>query len=346
MDNRRNNSPVHVQVYPLVTLFLWAIGLLLFFRFFAVSKLVLLGLLAVACVVAAIRPILGHIPGPRWLSAIGTVVLVFVILAGIVTLIFWLLAGQVQQEISEWPALVKNINELLAGWSQRLGLGYTLKLEMIWARIQQWIMGGDIVEWVGVITNIVSALMVVMVFLFFGSIYVLSEPSERFVDPFLRLFAPEHRPQMQAVFQELDVKLRWWLIGTLMSMTVISVISALGFWLIGLKLAIPIALLAGLAEIIPTVGPLVAFLLAFLFGLTQGSAVALGVVIVYVVNQIAESYILLPLVMKQAVKIPPVVTLFTIVLWGNIFGLPGLLLAIPIDLVVWTLIKHLGLYRR
>ena len=62
--------------------------------------------------------------------------------------------------------------------------------------------------------------------------------------------------------------------------------------------------------------------------------------VVDVVVQGLESNVLIPIVMKRAVDIPPAVSLFTLILWGKILGVSGLLLAIPIDLVIWNLLKH------
>ena len=337
---KHQDTLFRVWVYPLVTLFLWGLALILVFRFFMAAKLILLGFLAVGAVTSAVHPIAARIPGPRWFCAIVAVLIPFLVMGGIFLLIVWFLAGQVQTELSQWPELVKSVNGLLVKWSHQLGLNYSITVEMIWERVQRFLMGSDVVEWVSVFTDFLSGFLLVLVFIFFGSIYILSEPSDRLIDSALRLLAREHRPGIRNALSELSVKLRWWLIGTLISMSVIGIISGLGFGLIGLQLAIPLALLAGIAELVPTVGPLVAFFLAFLFALTQGTGVALGVLIVYSINQIAESYILLPYVMKQTVKIPPVITLFSIVLWGSVFGLPGLLLAIPIDLVIWTLLKQ------
>ena len=62
--------------------------------------------------------------------------------------------------------------------------------------------------------------------------------------------------------------------------------------------------------------------------------------------QLIESWVLLPLMMKRAVRIPPLVTLFMIVLWARLFGVPGLILAIPIDLTRWTFLDRFVLHQR
>ncbi|NLX03627.1 MAG: AI-2E family transporter [Phycisphaerae bacterium] len=124
-------------------------------------------------------------------------------------------------------------------------------------------------------------------------------------------------------------------------MAIVAAVSWIGFLLIGLPLALSLALLAGFSEIVPTIGPAVAFLIAFLFALSQGTYYAVGVAVIYAVNQLIESYVLPPIVMKKAVKVPPIVTLFTVVLWSKVFGILGLLLALPIDLTIWSFFKHL-----
>ncbi len=135
-------------------------------------------------------------------------------------------------------------------------------------------------------------------------------------------------------------QLRWWALGTAFSMVVIGPAFGLGLWIVGLEFALPLALFAALAQSVPTFGPMVTLLLALLVAATQSLTQVVGVIAVYVIIQSLESYVLTPLVMRQAVKIPPIVTLFTIILWGNIFGLAGLILAIPIDLTIWAFLKH------
>src|SRR5690606_10025174 len=126
-----------------------------------------------------------------------------------------------------------------------------------------------------------------------------------------------------------------WLGGTLAAMTVVGIGTWIGYGVVGLRSAGPVAILAGLAEIVPNFGPLFAFLVALLFAAAQGKGVVIGVIIVYVILQGLESYVLQPLVMRRAVHMPPVVTLFTIVFWSMVFGAAGLVLAIPINLVIW-----------
>src|SRR5690606_39857887 len=99
--------------------------------------------------------------------------------------------------------------------------------------------------------------------------------------------------------------------------------------------------LAGLCEIVPTVGPACAMVVAVLFAATQSAGTVLGVLCVYAAIQAIEAYVILPMIMRGAVKVHPAVTLFSVVLWGKIFGVPGLMLAIPINLTIACLVEYL-----
>lgn len=335
---RHDERPIRLRY--LLTIFAWAVALLLFLRFFNAAKTILLGFLAAACVAAALRPLVRRMPGPR--SLVGTLVglVPMVVAGGLIFLLAWLLTEPIARQFRQWPQIQQNINTLLQRWSQRLGLDDPVTVQGLLQQLVEFLTGASGPQVVSITASLLSGLLIALAFVFIGCIYLLAEPPGRLLNPVLNILPPHRRPQLQNAIDDLMPKLRWWLIGTLISMSVIGLVSWIGYTLIGLNMALPLAILAGLAEIVPTVGPLVAFLVALMLGLTQGPATAAGVAGLWVVVQTLESYVLLPLVMREAVSIPPVVTLFTVVLWGAVFGAPGLLLAIPIDLVIWTFADH------
>lgn len=318
----------------LTRLFAWAVVLVLFLWFFNAVQWILLGVLAAACLAAAVRPLMQYVRGPQWLRGL-LVGLVPILLSAVgVVAMTWLLATPVRRELRQWPQIRQQINELLAGWSGRLGLTDPLTVERVVQQLREFLADQPVIS---TTTNLVTALLLALAFVFFGAIFILIERERRFLQPLLRLMPPRRGEQLIGAIQDLEPRLRWWVLGTLISMTVVAILSWMGFAIVGLKLAIPLAILAGFAEIVPTVGPAFAFSVAVLFAVTQSTPMALGVAAIYLIIQSIESYVLVPLVMRQAVKIPPVVTLFTVVLWGKIFGIAGLLLAIPIDLLIWTI---------
>jgi predicted PurR-regulated permease PerM len=156
-----------------------------------------------------------------------------------------------------------------------------------------------------------------------------------------RLLPARRRPQLKRALESLEPQLRWWTLGSLFNMVVTGITSWAGYALVlGTQQAAPLAVLAALGELIPNIGPMLAFVVALIFAAPQGGGAMLGVTAVYVVLQTVESYILVPMVTRKTVEIPPVVTLFSVVFWGKVFGPVGLLMAIPLNLVVWSFVTN------
>lgn len=331
--------PPTVRVRRLVTLFVWAVVILLALHFFKSVRLLLLGLLAAACLAATVRPLMRYVPARRGISAVVVGLGPIVIAAGAMVLLSFLLAGPIRQQLQQIPQIRQRINDVLARWSNRIGLDQPVTAEAALSQLRELIgdAGSSVVS---TTASIVSAFLIALVFIFIGSIYLLVEREGRLLGPVLPLLPPHRRPQLLGALNDLEPRLRWWLLGTLFSMTVTGVAAGIGYAIIGVEFALALAVLAGLSEIVPTLGPAVAFLVALLVAATQGTSAVIGVIVVYAIVQFLESYVLLPMVMREAVSIPPIVTLFSIIFWAQLFGPPGLLLALPIDLAIWSFVDH------
>lgn len=335
-----------VQVRHLITAFVWAVTIWLILYFFEAAKIVLLGFLAASCLAAALQPLVRRLSGPHGLKAVFIGILPILLAVGLVVIVSWQLSRPIVQQAGQWPQLEQNINGLLAKWSGQLGMAQPLRVNDLLAQLGDFVTGAGGRKLFSTTTGILSGLVIALAFVFIGCIFLLVDRPSRIIAPVLKMLPPARRPQVEGALRDLAPRLRWWLIGTLIGALGIGVTSGIGFYFVGLKLAVPLAILAGISEIVPTAGPIFAFAVALLFAATQGLGKVIGVATVYIAIHILESYILIPLVMKKAVRIPPVVTLFTIILWGVIFGFPGLLLAIPINLVIWSFADHLLLRPR
>lgn len=336
----RRRMPKPVWVYPLSTVFIWGVALVLFFEFFQPLKIVLLGLLASASVAAALRPVADRIPGPRSLRALLTGLMFILVVAGLIFLASWLLVEPIQAQIAQWDQIEASLNGGLAFWGHALGIRHPPSVDDILEQVGNFISGQGLGNIVSQTAGATTTLAVVIAFVFIGSMYLLASPPGQFSRSIVKLLPAWRRPAMEGVFRDLQPQLRWWLVGTVIGMVSIGIASYVGYTAVGLKWALPLAIFAALTEAIPTVGPALTLVLALLLASTQGVAQIIGVSIVYVVVQGLESYVLIPVVMKKAVNIPPAVSLFTLILWGKILGISGLLLAIPLDLVIWSLLQH------
>lgn len=332
-----------VRVRHLATVAGWATALFLVFRFFPAFELVFLSLLASAILASALLPLARWVPARRWPSAVVVGLLLILLVAALFGGFGWVVWDVAQDQASRVPELERTIDGLLASWSERLGLDEPLSLgalrERLVATLTNSRPGGQGV--VSAAASAVATLLVSLILVLFGTMFLLGERERLLVGPALALLPPRRRSQVHAALSELPEKLRWWLIGTLVSIAVTGITSGIGFALIGLPYAVPLAFLAGISELAPTFGPTFAFLVAGLLAATEGSAMVAKLLAVWAVVQTLESYVIVPLVMKRAVKMPPLVTLFSVVFWGKVFGVAGLLLAIPLNLVLWSFARHL-----
>lgn len=143
--------------------------------------------------------------------------------------------------------------------------------------------------------------------------------------------------QIRKIFNLLEKKLGYWVHAEIILMTTIGVLSYIGFSLLGLKYAVPLAIIAGLLEVVPNVGPIIATALAALVGLTISPITALLAVGWGVLIQQLENHIIVPKVMKETVGISPLITIFLLITGAKLGGIVGAILAIPIYITIETI---------
>jgi predicted PurR-regulated permease PerM len=175
--------------------------------------------------------------------------------------------------------------------------------------------------------------------IFFG-LFLAAQP-ELYVRGGLHLVPKAQRPRAREIVQEIGVVLRRWLVAQAFLALVVGSIMGIGLWLIGAPFALPLALLAGLMEFVPYIGPFVSAVPGILIAFGEGPQVALWVGLLYLAVQILESYVLAPLVQQRAVELAPALVLFSQVLMGVIAGPLGVAVATPLAAVVLVAVKML-----
>lgn len=150
-----------------------------------------------------------------------------------------------------------------------------------------------------------------------------------------------YRRRADEVLTQCEAALSGWSIGILFNMTVITVFSGVGLWLIGVPLPLVNAVIAGLLTFIPNLGPVISVIPPVLMGLAIAPWMAVAVVILYLIIQQLEGLVLTPLVMEQQVSLLPAVTLIAQVVAALFFGILGLFLALPLIVVIQIWAKEL-----
>lgn len=179
-----------------------------------------------------------------------------------------------------------------------------------------------------VLNSIVGALTGAVIVLAAG-IYIAVSP-DRYRKGLIRLVPPRYRERVDNAFSRTADALRRWMLGTLINMILVGLMTAVGLWLLDVPAALALALIAGALEFVPLIGPLVASVPAIAVALTVSPTTALWVALLYVIVQQIEGNVTTPLVMKGAAELPPALTLLFQSFMAIVFGLLGLILAVPI----------------
>ena len=186
-------------------------------------------------------------------------------------------------------------------------------------------------------TVAIFAALLLVVFL---AIYVGAEPV-MYRRGLMHLFPHKARKRADEVLHAMAVALRKWLVTQLIAMAAIGVVTTVALLILKVKAAVALGILAGLFEFIPTVGPLISAIPAIAMAFLDSPEKALIVAIVYMGIQFLENHILIPLLMKGGVDLPPALTVVAQALMALVFGFIGLMVAVPMLAAVMVPIKML-----
>jgi predicted PurR-regulated permease PerM len=181
------------------------------------------------------------------------------------------------------------------------------------------------------------ALLVIVVFV---GLYIAADPAPYYWG-LIRLLPPRRRRRATEVAQVVEQALRRWLLSRFLAMGIVGSVTALGLWLLNIQLALTLGLLSGLLTFIPYIGAIVSLLPALLLALTQSTAAAAYVLLLYIGVHVLEGYLVTPLIEQKAVQLPPALSIASQVLLWTLAGPWGLALASPIAATLLIVVNML-----
>lgn len=181
---------------------------------------------------------------------------------------------------------------------------------------------------------VVAAVLLVL----FVTIYVAVNPG-MYQRGALRLLPPRNRERAAVVLGAIGATLRKWLVTQLIAMVVIGVVTTAVLLALGVRAAIPLGILAGLLEFVPTLGPILSAVPAIAMGFVDSPEKALFVTLAYVGIQFLENHLLIPILMKEGIDLAPALTIVVQAVMAILFGFLGLLVAVPLLAVIVVCIR-------
>lgn len=179
----------------------------------------------------------------------------------------------------------------------------------------------------------------IYIILFLGIFFTVS-PSI-YKNGIMILIPPDKKELWKCILDRVNVSLKGWLKGLMLSILLITVMLIIGLTIMKIPAALVLALLAGLLKIIPNFGSLIAMIPGVLLGLTLSTQTAIIVALIYMVSQTIVSNIVTPIIQNKIINLPPALTIISQVIMGTLSGALGIILAVPLLAIIVILADEL-----
>ena len=261
---------------------------------------------------------------PRWLAILVLYLIILGILTGIGFMIAPPLNDQAHQLWAAFPDMFDRAQEFL------IEKGVLQEHVTLTEAVKHAPKSGGtqaVGTVLGAVVNVVGGLFGLLTILIL-TFYILIE-ADSLRSTMLRLFPVHERARVDALSRDITVKISAWLGGQLLLGGVIGTSSAIGLWLLGIPFFYVLALVSGIGELIPVVGPILSAIPAIAIAATVSFKKVLLVVVFFIVQQQFENHVLVPKIMQRQVGVSPVTVIVSLLVGGKLLGIVGAILAVP-----------------
>lgn len=333
-----------VKVEVSFTSVLMVIGTILgLWLLFILREIVLLVFIAFI-IASALGPILRTLKQHR-IPQVVSIATTFLIIIGLVTLLGFLIIPALFIQMSNFlhhlPDIIGRAAQVITGSSldQAQFQNYSSQAINALTGGVQSISSNVVQVGLGIFSGFISAVTVIVM-----SFYFILERDQLYKG--LELLMPHNDfIRVRNATQKVEHKLGGWLRGQLLLGLIIGVASWVGLMALGLQqYALPLAIIAGILELVPIIGPILSAVPAVVIALTVSPALAVAVIILYLVIQQLESHLIVPKVMEKAVGLNPLFVIIALLAGGALMGMMGALLAVPAAVVIATILEDIREY--
>ena len=268
-------------------------------------------------------------PAVTWLQKfkLPRVVAILVVYAVITAAISFAFAGIIPALVEQSTNLIKNLPNFISNinlWGFNPS-DFSSQLKLL-----ENLPSNIATTAVSIFSNIISVLVFFVI-----TFYLLLERKN--FDKYLREAFGSKSSKAVEVINELEKRLGHWVSAQLMLMLIIGVFSYIGYLIIGVNYALPLAIIAGFLEMVPNIGPTIASILAGLFGLTISPLIGILAISWGIIVQQLENNFIVPKIMKETVGINPLITILLIAAGAKLGGIVGAIIAVPLYLTIETI---------
>ena len=290
---------------------------------------------------------------PRWLSVVMIEAVAVLMVVGVFMLVVPLVIRQAPELRRQLPVLVEGAKS----WIEAIATRYGFDVQLNIGTLSDWIIGhfqpanaqggaksvaGTLLSSLVIGGNVALSILGNLILIPLALYYLLVD-WQRFTRAIYSLVPRRMRESVAGFVQEADIVLSQYLRGQLLVMTIMAVFFSVGLMLFGLDLAWPIGIFTGLAMFVPYVGFAMGLVMAALVGIMQMgfSRAAVMVAVVYGIGQVLESFYLTPRLVGERIGLHPLMVIFALLAFGQLFGFVGVLLALPASAVLLVAVRRL-----
>jgi len=268
------------------------------------------------------------------------------ILTGIILATAPIIEKQVQGLVENFPSYLTQLGDGIQSWLKHSFLGPYYDEGYKWLTDNLGNVSDKVGDYLGnaiegfrnvasTVTNFVVAIITFPVVLFF-----LLKDGERFKNYSLKALPPKFRKDANQILINMDTQVGAYIQGQIIVALCIGLLLYIGYLIIGLDYAIILAMIAAVTSVVPYLGPMIAITPAVIIAIIAGPLMLLKLAVVWGAVQFLEGNFISPNVMGRTMQIHPLTIIFVLLISGNLFGLVGIILAIP----GYAIIKVLAVY--
>lgn len=186
-------------------------------------------------------------------------------------------------------------------------------------------------------------------FKYIGSIFIgliiglyMSIEYNRIVEFMISIIPVKYKCEVVGIMDKISVEVRKCVSGMLLVSFSIFILDTIAFLLIGLDSPILLGILCGLTDLIPYIGPYIGGVIVLLVALSESKSIIIATIVVIVIIQCIENYVLQPIIMSKSVRISPLLIIIGLLVFGNLFGIVGMLFSTPLVCIIRVVYLYLG----
>ncbi len=281
---------------------------------------------------------LQHIPHGVMVALV--LLLIFAVFTGFVTLFGQELLAQLEEMKTALPAAVERVEEYVAQTPYMNQISDWLEQNERFNPLQDAI-SKAMAFMPSLLSGVMGGLSNFMIIMLLG-IFLAISPSI-YVNSFIALIPPAKRDKGRYLFNQTYKALRQWLLGQFVVMLFVGVCTSVALWWMDIPFALAMGFISFLLDFIPVLGPWIAAIPIILIAILFTPDMVLWVIVMMIIVQQLESYVIAPLIQQKLVNLPPVALLISQVVMGSLTGFLGIALATPlaVTFIVWVQVLYI-----